>query len=105
MDRSFNVSQRPGWWTRPESRRVAILRFYDNLFRDLFRPGLTYRVDRPWLPEDANLVGVEYEYITRAWSVYIESETFDVVPESQMPPIIESPSITVSVIEPEAGPA
>lgn len=89
----MSVSQRPGWVNKPKSRRVAVASFNDEVILHLFRSGQAYRVEGGELPDDARIVGVEYSLVRGGWQIYVESQTFEPVPENTLPPEITAPRI------------
>lgn len=93
IEQRQHSSQRPGWFGRPRSRRLVAVAFVDELFLDLFKPGEKFRIDGDPLPEDVRIVGVEYSILRGAWLVYLESETFEPVPDNMTPPEIRAPLI------------
>jgi hypothetical protein len=99
VEQSMKVSERPGWFGTPQSRRVARMRFYNGFFFDLFRAGISYRVDQRPFPDDAKIVAVEYEAYPGSWVVYLESETYTEVGEGSLPPFVDAPSIWVEMVE------
>lgn len=102
IEHTMRLSERPGWSVTPRSRRLAEIRINDEGFLKLFLPGLTYRVESDPYPEDAHIVGVEYDFVAQGWRVFVESETFDEVPEAVMPPILPAPVLLVTVIDSQA---
>jgi hypothetical protein len=106
IEESVKISECPGWLVKPRSRRIAEFSIADVMFLRLFqRPGLTWKVERDPLPEDGRLIGVKYDVMRGAFLLYVESETFDEVPEAEMPPLVSAPTLHVSVTDadPEEG--
>lgn len=101
IDETVRLSERPGWAVKTRSRRLAVVRIVDSTFLSFFSPGVTYRVVGDPYPDDARIVGVEYSFVAAGWVVYLESETFDEVPESMVPPDLTPPIIHVTIERPE----
>jgi len=96
VDDSVKISERPGWFVTPKSRRIAEFFVADGTLLRLFqRPGVTWSVEANPLPADARIVGVEYALIPGGWRIFIESETLRDVPENELPPMV--PPMTLHV--------
>lgn len=85
-----------------DGRRRAILVVSAQIIVNLLKPGEHhYAVIGNALPEDARVVGAEYDALHDHWRVAVESETFDPVADYERLP--ELPSV-VMVLGREAQP-
>jgi hypothetical protein len=90
----------------PAERRYAILEITAAILPQLLKPtpsGVAYRVDQNAIPEDAEVMAVDYDQILQVWRIALTSESFAPVPPGVTGPTLDSPTVTTVLIQELAG--
>lgn len=75
---------------RTTGRKTRVLRVAPSLLFHLIRvPDDRARITSAGLPDDVRLLGAYYDDQRAVFRLYVESATFDLVPEGEMPPELE----------------
>ena len=78
----------------PDKRRKKLLRITPGVLVSLFKQ------DRAWrcmagLPSDSEVIATQYEFSTNEILMVVISNTFEIVPDSQVLKAIDSPTFTI----------